>query len=104
MRCIACCICTETDVSEEHVKGLLENARPQALEKYTRLIQTIRNGANIAPHIPKSTSSITHRATYLCLQCPNVATSEDRGQHKKDHLFCKSTRETFIGRTYTHRT
>ena len=77
--------------SIEHLKDLLDNAQQEALKQYTRLIQNVHRSSDLAARIPKGTPSllVTLRPNYLCLQCPNVATSTQRDRHEKGHRFCK---------------
>ncbi|KAF2155010.1 cysteine proteinase [Myriangium duriaei CBS 260.36] len=76
----------------DHVKELLEQARADALKQYRRLVQAINKDKNVAIRLPKATgagqSVYSLRPTWLCLQCPNVATTETRDSHDKNHKFC----------------
>ncbi|KAG8630335.1 hypothetical protein KVT40_001954 [Elsinoe batatas] len=75
----------------DHVKDFLDNARAEATKQYTRIIQAINKDNNLAVRIPKvasGTAPFTLRPTWLCLQCPNVTTSDTRDLHDKAHKFC----------------
>lgn len=77
----------------EHVKDLLDNARPDVIKQYTKLVQTVRRTPDIALRLPKpgsTPSSATLKPNYLCLQCPNVASLDQRDRHEKGHRFSKS--------------
>lgn len=74
----------------DHVKSFLEKDQQEALKQYTTVIHAIRKTNSITPHLSKSTSSpINLRPTYLCIQCPNVATPDQRDKHEKAHALCK---------------
>ncbi|TKX22501.1 ubiquitin carboxyl-terminal hydrolase-like protein 11 [Elsinoe australis] len=83
----------------DHVKDLLENARPEATKQYTRLVQAINKDNNLSVRLPKissGTAPYSLRPTWLCLQCPNVATSESRDAHDKAHKFCAESTSGYI--------
>ena len=73
----------------DHVKAQLEASQPQLLKRYTTLMQTVHKYGAIGPHLNKS-SAISLRPTYLCLDCSTVFASEQRDQHDKKHILCKS--------------
>lgn len=83
----------DANEAAEHIKGLLQNARQQAVDGYTRLINSLNQENGIAHRIHKTPSGpcFTLQTTYLCLQCPNVSTSRER--HHKNHGFCEYTLE-----------
>lgn len=76
---------------EEHIQGLLVNARDKATEGYTRLVGALLKdgGRGMSDRVYKNGDKIrsSGQTTYLCLQCPNVSTSRER--HKKEHAFCE---------------
>lgn len=75
----------------DHVKTFLENNQQEALKQYTTVVHALRKINSITPHLTKSasSSSINIRPTYLCIQCANVATPEQRDKHDKAHVLCK---------------
>jgi len=73
----------------DHIKDLLDNAQQEALKQYTRLIQTINKTLDISTRVPRASASLTLKPTYLCLQCPSVATAEQRDRHEKGHRLCR---------------
>ncbi|GAB7361227.1 hypothetical protein MBLNU230_g1289t1 [Neophaeotheca triangularis] len=89
---------SQTTFGCPHIKSLLGSARKPALEGYTKIITTIKEGG-VATRIHKNGNgtSATATVTYLCLQCPNVSSS--REQHSKKHLFSV---ESMHGYVYCH--
>lgn len=75
----------------EHIRGLLQAARQQATEGYTRLVQSLQKEDNVSGRTYKNGSGAdtVTGTTYLCLQCPNVSSSRER--HHKNHAFCEFT-------------
>jgi len=80
-------ICVLTFV--DHIKDLFDNAQQEALKQYTRIVQTINKTLDISTRVPRGSAALTLKPTYLCLQCPSVATAEQRDRHDKGHRLCK---------------
>lgn len=83
----------------DHAKDMLENAQQEATKQYTRLVQTINKDAGLSTRLPKNSAVLTLKPTFLCLQCPTVATSEQRDKHDKSHRFCKKHGNKTLART-----
>lgn len=79
-----------------HIKGLLEQARKQAIDQYTKAIRVVKNEDNFADRYYKNADgpSCTIRVTYLCLQCPRVSATRER--HSKGHGFSVESTNGFI--------
>ncbi|CAK4034506.1 ubiquitin carboxyl-terminal hydrolase 8 [Lecanosticta acicola] len=79
-----------------HIKGLLQNARQQAVDGYTKLINSLRQEKGITSRIHKTPNgpAYTLSTTYLCLQCPNVSISRER--HHKNHGFSVESDNGFV--------
>lgn len=90
---------TQTTYGCSHIKALLQVARPQATDGYTRIVQTLQKEGNVGGHIHKSggagpAAETSAHTTYLCLQCPNVSSSRER--HRKDHPFSIESHAAFL--------
>ncbi|GAB7356371.1 hypothetical protein MBLNU459_g7155t1 [Dothideomycetes sp. NU459] len=74
----------------DHVKTFLESNHQEAVKQYTTIIHALRKTTSITAHLTKSSSSsaINIRPTYLCIQCANVATPDQRDKHDKAHVLC----------------
>ncbi|KAK4496938.1 hypothetical protein PRZ48_011387 [Zasmidium cellare] len=79
-----------------HVKNLLNSARQQAIDGYTRVINSLRKEGNVSNRIYKSAAgpASTIQTTLLCLQCPNVSTSRER--HRKEHGFSVESSQGYL--------
>ena len=86
-------------VHTAHVKDLFVSARKQAIDGYTKLIQTLRKDAHLSDRVYKAATGssliASSQITFLCLQCPNVSVS--RQQHRKEHKFCRYTFSKMCG-------
>ncbi|KAK4549071.1 hypothetical protein LTR36_007527 [Oleoguttula mirabilis] len=90
---------TQTSYGCSHIKSLLQAARQQATDGYSRIIQALQKDGNVSGRTYKSGAIVetSAHATYLCLQCPNVSSSRER--HRKDHAF---SIEACAGFLYCH--
>ncbi|KAK5126297.1 hypothetical protein LTR85_010533 [Meristemomyces frigidus] len=79
-----------------HIKSLLQAARQQATDGYSRIIQALRKDGNVGARTHKSgaVAETSAQTTYLCLQCPNVSSSRER--HRKDHPFSIESQAGFL--------
>jgi ubiquitin carboxyl-terminal hydrolase 22/27/51 len=80
----------------EHIQLLLENARTSTFKQYRAILQKIYEEPSIITQTykgPDGEPVVTITALYLCLQCPLIATADERDQHvdNKGHIFCRST-------------
>ncbi|GAM84932.1 hypothetical protein ANO11243_029350 [Dothideomycetidae sp. 11243] len=85
----------------EHVRDLLEQARAEALKQYRRIVLAVNKDKNVAVRSAKHAGAnqptlFSLRPTWLCLQCPNVATMETRDAHDKSHKFCAESSSAHI--------
>ncbi|KAK5108643.1 hypothetical protein LTR62_008134 [Meristemomyces frigidus] len=68
----------------QHVKGLLQAARQQAIDGYNRTLRE-KDGLGARTYKSSNGPTTTTAITYLCLQCPSVSISRER--HTKGHAF-----------------
>lgn len=74
--------------STEHTRQILKQAQQQVIDKYTQIVEVLRDPYDLVHRTYKNkdgTTGVTTGITYLCLQCPNVSISRER--HRKDHSF-----------------
>lgn len=72
---------------------MFENARKQTLQHYRLILQLVHDKPSIIAQTYVDSNSqpvVSLRPLYLCLQCPNIMTEEQRDQHfdTKSHCFC----------------
>ncbi|KAF2623363.1 ubiquitin carboxyl-terminal hydrolase-like protein 22 [Macroventuria anomochaeta] len=82
----------------EHMGEMFENARKQTLQHYRSILQLIHDKPSIiAQTFVESNGQpvVSLRPLYLCLQCPNIMTDEQRDQHfdTKSHCFSVESRD-----------
>ncbi|QIX00577.1 hypothetical protein AMS68_006094 [Peltaster fructicola] len=87
---------THTTYGCQHVKGLLHSARQQAIDGYTRVLSTINRANNVSDNIHKTKegTAVTAKATYLCLQCPQVNSTGTR--HRDEHSFAIESNNGYL--------
>ncbi|KAF1824961.1 cysteine proteinase [Dissoconium aciculare CBS 342.82] len=87
---------TQTVFGCPHIKNLLQQARTQAVDGYTKVITSLQKEGNLSDRIHKSGAAPTTsaRGTFLCLQCPYV--SNVREKHHKSHGFSVDSSTGFI--------
>jgi ubiquitin carboxyl-terminal hydrolase 22/27/51 len=78
---------------------MFENARKQTLQHYRSILQLIHDKPSIIAQTYVNGNGqpvVSLRPLYLCLQCPNIMTDEQRDQHfdTKNHCFCMPPQET----------
>ena len=76
-----------TDHVAEHLNSMISNAGDKAKSYYARLLKAIRREGTTNGRLHKSADGVksTSEPTYLCLQCSNVSSLNER--HRKDHAF-----------------
>ncbi|KAH6637444.1 ubiquitin carboxyl-terminal hydrolase-like protein 22 [Boeremia exigua] len=82
----------------EHMGEMFENARKQTLGHYRSILQLIHEKPSVIAQTYVDSDSqpvVSLRPLYLCLQCPNIMTDEQRDQHfdTKSHCFSVESRD-----------
>jgi ubiquitin carboxyl-terminal hydrolase 22/27/51 len=84
----------------EHMGEMFENARKQTLQHYRSILQLIHDKPSVIAQTYVDSNNepvVSLRPLYLCLQCPNIMTHEQRDQHfdTKSHCFCGLQQTTY---------
>ncbi|KAG9202132.1 hypothetical protein G6514_004566 [Epicoccum nigrum] len=82
----------------EHMGEMFENARKQTLQHYRSILQLIHDKPSVIAQTYVDSNNepvVSLRPLYLCLQCPNIMTHEQRDQHfdTKSHCFSVESRD-----------
>jgi ubiquitin carboxyl-terminal hydrolase 22/27/51 len=85
----------------EHMGEMFENARKQTLQHYRAILSNIHEKPSIIAQTYNKTDDtgatvpvVSLKPLFLCLQCPNIMTEEDRDLHfeTKSHCFSVESR------------